>query len=76
MIAPSCGHFKSEIKVDIIVDLFFVCVCPPLGLLPVLGPRYMTPTLDSALLISSRVGALIIRLSRHDHRSSISLTPI
>ena len=32
---------------------------PPPGLLPVLGrlERYMTPTLDSALLISSRAGA-------------------
>ena len=45
-------------------------------LLPVLGPleQYMTPTLDSALLISSRAGAdlgrLIIRLSRRDHRAS------
>ena len=38
--------------------LFFFCICPPPGLLPVLGPceRYMTPTLDAALLISSRAG--------------------
>ena len=37
----------------------FLSIRPPPGLLPVLGPleRYMTPTLDSALLISSRVGA-------------------
>ena len=30
----------------------FFCICPPPGLLPVLGPceRYMTPTLDAALL--------------------------
>ena len=37
----------------------FFCIPPPPGLLPVLGPleRYMTPTLDSALLVSSRAGA-------------------
>ena len=36
----------------------FYDICPPPGLLPVLGPwvRYMTPTLDVALLISSRAG--------------------
>ena len=36
--------------------LLFFSIGPPLGLLPVLGPLewYMTPTLDSALLISSR----------------------
>ena len=60
----------------------FFSICPPPGLLPVLGPleRYMTPTLDSALLISSRAGADLgqmsdrlrsfIRLSRRDHRAS------
>ena len=38
--------------------LFFWIRLPP-RLLPVLGPleRYMTPTLDAALLISSRAGA-------------------
>ena len=42
----------------------FFCI-RPLGLLPVLGPleRYMTPTLDSALLISSRAGADLGRTS-------------
>ena len=39
-----------------IKKLFFLCVCvrPPPGLLPVLGPLewYMRPTLDAALLIS------------------------
>ena len=37
----------------------FFCIHPPPELLPVLGPleRYMTPTLDVALLISSRAGA-------------------
>ena len=35
---------------------FFFCICPPPGLLPVLGPleQYTTPTLDLALLCSSR----------------------
>ena len=38
---------------------FFFCIRPPLGLLPVLGPLewYVTPTLEAALLISSRAGA-------------------
>ena len=42
----------------IAVDGFF-SIRPPPGLLPVLGPleRYMTPTLDAALLISSKAGA-------------------
>ena len=37
---------------------FFFLFRPSPGLLPVLGPleRYMTPTLDAALLISSRAG--------------------
>ena len=39
--------------------LVFFSIRPPLGLPPVLGPleQYMTLTLDSALLISSRAGA-------------------
>ena len=39
--------------------IHFFTVRPPLGLLPVFGPleRYMMPTLDAALLISSRAGA-------------------
>ena len=39
----------------------FFCIRPSPGLLPVLGPleRYMTPTLDAALLSSSRAGAVI-----------------
>ena len=38
----------------------FFCIHPPPGLLPVLGQleRYMTPTLNAALLISSRVAKL------------------
>ena len=38
---------------------FFFGICPSPVLLPVSGPceRYMTPTLDAALLISSRAGA-------------------
>ena len=37
---------------------FFFGICPPPGLLTVLGPceGYMTPTLDAALLVSSRAG--------------------
>ena len=37
----------------------FFCIRPPLELLPVLGllKRYMTPTLDAALLYSSRAGS-------------------
>ena len=44
------------------VDFF---IHPPLGLLPVLGllERYMTPTLDMALLNSSRAGADLGRMS-------------
>ena len=36
----------------------FFSIRPPPGLLPVLGPleRYMTPTLDTAMLYSSRAG--------------------
>ena len=42
-----------------LVKQFFLGICPSQGLLlPVLGPceRYMTPTIDVALLISSRAG--------------------
>ena len=37
----------------------FFCIHPPPELLHVLGPleRYMTPTLDAALLCSSRAGS-------------------
>ena len=46
-------------------SIFFVCIRPPLGLLPVLGPleQYMTPTLDGALLCSSRAGSDLGRTS-------------
>ena len=39
--------------------MIFFCIRSSPGLLPVLGPleRYMTPTLDAALLSSSREGA-------------------
>ena len=39
-------------------DLLFLCVRPPPELLPVLGllEWYMTPTLDTAQLCSSRAG--------------------
>ena len=37
--------------------VIFFCIRTPPGLLPVMGPleRYMTPTLDAALLISLKV---------------------
>ena len=40
----------------------FFSIRPSPGLLPVLGPleRYMTPTLDAALLSSSRAGVDIL----------------
>ena len=40
----------------------FFSIHPSPGLLPVLGPleRYMTPTLNAALLISSRAGADVV----------------
>ena len=43
----------------IFIYYFFFSFHPPLALLLVLGllERYMTPTLDSTLLISSRAGA-------------------
>ena len=39
--------------------MFFFSICPPRELLPVLGPLewYLTPTLDAALLCSSRAGS-------------------
>ena len=45
--------------------LLFFSIRPPSGLLPVLGPLewYMTPTLDWALLITSRAGADLGRTS-------------
>ena len=44
---------------------FFFGIRPPSGLLPVLGPleQYMMPTLDLALIISSRAGADLGRMS-------------
>ena len=48
----------------LILSFFFSIRLPP-GLLPVLGllERYMTPTLDAALLSSSRAGANLGRTS-------------
>ena len=45
------GHF--------FIIFYLFSIHPPPGLLPVLGPleRYMIPTLDAALLCSSRAGA-------------------
>ena len=50
---PSATTHQDNTQVS-----FFFGICPPLGLLFVLGPceRYMTPTLDAALLICSRAG--------------------
>ena len=47
------------------IGLKFFSICSPPGLLPVLWPRewYMTPTLDSALLCSSRAGTDLGRAS-------------
>ena len=44
---------------------FFFSIRPPPGLLPVSGllEQYMTPTLDSALLCSSRAGSDLGRVS-------------
>ena len=49
----------------VMIVCFSLNICPPPGLLPVLGPleQYVTPTLDTALLISSRVGADLGRMS-------------
>ena len=43
---------------------FFVGISPPPELLPVLGPLegYVTPTLDTALLCSSKVGSGLGRM--------------
>ena len=48
----------------IIIIIIIFSIRPPPGLLPVLGSleRYMTPTLDSAVLISSRAGADLGRM--------------
>ena len=45
-------------KITTLSASFFISIRPS-GLLPVLGPleRYMTPTLDAALLSSARAGA-------------------
>ena len=54
----------------------FVCICPPPGLLPVMGPceQYMTPTLDTALLCSSRAGIKHhLSLSLYRIRSTASI---
>ena len=47
----------SYLKINANAELLFG-IYPPPGLLPVVGPceRYMTPTIDAALLISSRAG--------------------
>ena len=60
-------HFYS------IENKFFIIIRPPPGLLSVLGPQelYMTPTLDSARLTSSRAGADLGRTS--DRLSNHSL---
>ena len=49
----------------VFIFIIFFCIRPPPELLPVLGPleRYMTPTLDAALLYSSRAGSDLGRTS-------------
>ena len=44
--------------------IIFYSIRPPPGLLPLLGPleRYMMPTLDAYLLVSSRAGADLGRM--------------
>ena len=62
---PFCHHntfpataYKIVLLSTIFLS-FFIQDPPPPGLLPVLGPleRYLTPTLDAALLCSSMAGA-------------------
>ena len=50
---------NKEQKLWFLFIIFFFSFHPPLALLLVLGllEQYMTPTLDSTLLISSRAGA-------------------
>ena len=54
---PAPKNFPSNSFQLLMLELFFIyflfSIRPPPGLLPVLGPltRYMTPTLDAALLI-------------------------
>ena len=49
----------TNVKTLVVGQGNFFCICPPPELLPVLGPleRYRTPTLDTALLCSSRAGS-------------------
>ena len=58
-------NFHSMLKFDTPNRVFFISICPPLGWLPVLGPReqFMTPALDAALIISSSAGADLGRTS-------------
>ena len=53
----------------------FFSIALPLGLLPVLGPleQYMTPTLDTALLSSSRVGTDLGRTSVNSKAFAITI---
>ena len=50
---------RANCQEDSKVCALFLSICPPPGFIPVLGllERYMMPTLDSALLYSSRAGA-------------------
>ena len=64
-----CFTINSSAGCDTLQDLvfhqlfFFFGICPPPGLIPVLGPceQYMTPTLDAAQIISSRAGTDVCR---------------
>ena len=52
-------HFIDKKKEHLVDSSYFFCTCPPPELLPMLGPLewYMMPTLDVALLCSSRVAS-------------------
>ena len=62
---PTSQDVTDQTPRKIAITIFLSSICPPLGLLLVLGPleRYMTPTLDAALLCRSRAGSDLGRTS-------------
>ena len=55
-----CFHRKSETNINLFNQAhFFLIICPPLELLPLLGPwqQWVPPTLDASLLCSSTAGS-------------------